>query len=414
MGKLTVKEIKAKALGNSGRFADGGGLYFVVPKSGRPFWMLRYTSNKKRKEMTLGKYEHLSLAEARAKAAEHAWQSKNGVDPLLTRKRKEQVVIKTVDDLFFDWYQSLVKRLKHPSIPERIYRKEIAPFIGNAKLNVISPRDIRSILQEIVLSNRPSIANDALGYCKQLFNHGIKLDVINHNPASAFSVADAGGIEKSKDRVLSLEELDFTFKKFREHADSFARDNYLACALLVTLGVRKAELIQAPWVEFDLDKDIWRLPKERSKSGVAIDIPLPIIAANWLKELEIRACGSDYVFPNRRRSKNPFMGADTLNRAITKLFGHEAGKKKQPPNVMAEMPHFTVHDLRRSCRSLLASEGIPGHIAERCLNHKLKGIEGIYNRYDYFDERKKALETIAKKLASIINEDKRIAIPNPV
>ncbi len=65
--------------------------------------------------------------------------------------------------------------------------------------------------------------------------------------------------------------------------------------------------------------------------------------------------------------------------------------------------HFTVHDLRRTCRSLLASEGIPGHVAERCLNHKLKGVEGIYDRYDYFEERFEALNKIAQKLAPIIN-----------
>lgn len=54
---------------------------------------------------------------------------------------------------------------------------------------------------------------------------------------------------------------------------------------------------------------------------------------------------------------------DPLNRAITKLFGHEAGKKKQPPNQMGDMAHFTVHDLRRTCRSLLAAQGTSGHVA---------------------------------------------------
>ena len=53
--------------------------------------------------------------------------------------------------------------------------------------------------------------------------------------------------------------------------------------------------------------------------------------------------------------------------------------------------HFTVHDLRRTFRSLLASLSVPGHVAERCLNHKLKGVEGIYDRYDYLNERAEAL-----------------------
>ena len=111
----------------------------------------------------------------------------------------------------------------------------------------------------------------------------------------------------------------------------------------------------------------------------------------WFRELKVRTCGFEYVFPNRRSNKNAHMGSDTLNRAITKLFGHEAGKKKRPPNKMDDMPQFTVHDLRRTCRTLLAEISIARHVAARCLNHKLKGVEGIYNRHDYFAERKEAL-----------------------
>ena len=65
------------------------------------------------------------------------------------------------------------------------------------------------------------------------------------------------------------------------------------------------------------------------------------------------------------------------------------------------MPHFTVHDLRRTCRSLLAAQGTLGHVAERCLNHKLKGVEGIYNQYDYLEERKAALNILAKTIVTL-------------
>jgi len=169
--------------------------------------------------------------------------------------------------------------------------------------------------------------------------------------------------------------------------------------------VRKAELTEASWTEFNLDNAIWSLPAERSKSGVSIEIPLAVEVTKWLNELKIRSCGSDYVFPNRRSSKKPYMGADTLNRAITKLFGHEAGKKKQPPNLMGDMPHFTVHDLRRTCRSQLASLGVHGYIAERCLNHKIRGIEGVYNRHDYLEERRDALNQLASLLVSFIDTE---------
>ena len=174
--------------------------------------------------------------------------------------------------------------------------------------------------------------------------------------------------------------------------------------MLLILGVRKTELTEAKWSEFDLKNECWTLPAERSKSGVEIVIPLPPNTVKWLDELKIHACGSDYVFPNRRSSKHPHMGKDTLNRAISKLFGKEPGRKQQPENKMGDIAEFTVHDLRRTCRSLMASAGVPGHVAERCLNHKLKGVEGIYDRYDYFDERREALAKVEGLVISSVED----------
>ena len=405
MAKLTVKKVESliKAGGDkTQRYADGDGLYLVVPSSGTASWMLRFTSNKKRREMTLAKVKDLTLANARLEAATKMKQVRDGFDPLIQRKRAEQESIKTVNDLFNDWYPTLVKRLKYPEIPKRVYTKDIAPVIGDIKLDQISARDIRTTINAITAAGKPTIANDALGYCKQLFNHAIKLDLIAGNPASAFTVRDAGGVEKSKDRALTTSELKQFFDTAKKNPMSFTRDNYLACTLLVCLGVRKSELCEAKWEEFDLEKAVWELPKERSKTNVGLSIPLALPVIQWFEELKMRSCGSDYVFPSRRASKNPHMGPDTLNRAITKLFGHEPGKKKQPPNLMGDMPHFTVHDLRRTCRTLLAQQGTPGYVAERCLNHKLKGVEGIYDKYDYFEERKIALASLALKVINLV------------
>lgn len=402
MGKLTSKEVATKAKSSPGRFADGGGLYFVVPKSGVPYWMLRYTLRSKRKEMTLGKLQDLSLAEARAEAAIKMKQIREGFDPIVAKKRAKQESIQTMDDLFNDWHLGNVKRLKNPYPIFRIYTREIAPTIGDMPPSTVSARDIRHIIKRIAESNRPSIANNALMYCKQLLNHAVKLDLTSGNPALAFNVNDAGGVIKSKERALSWDELEFIFKKFRENLSSFTRDNYLACTLLLLLGVRKSELIEMPWSELDLDQQIWCLPEERSKTGVGMDIPLPDLALECFKELQVRSCGSEFVFPSRGRSKKPHMSHTTLNRAIAKLFGSDPGKVNQPENQMGDMEYFTVHDLRRTCRSLLASLGVPGHIAERCLNHKLQGVEGIYNRYDYFEERKEALELLADRLKPVV------------
>lgn len=405
MGSFTAKKVQSLIKdGTPGRYSDGNGLYLMIPKKGAPYWMHRYTLAGKRRELTLDKYEDLSLADARLKAAEAQKAVRNGIDPVEERKREEQITIHTVRELFDDWYHDLEKRLKHPRIPKRIFEKEIAPSIGHLTLNSVTPMDVRAIIRKVAGSGRPAIANDTLMYLKQLFNHAIKLGLLTYNPAAAFSVNDAGGIEKSRERALTLEELHHVFQVFRDNRESFSRDNYLACALLLVLGVRKTELTEAQWSEFDLKGKRWNLSGERSKTGTGIVIPLPAQAIAWLEELKIRTCGSSYVFPSRRSSKRPHMGKDTLNRAIAKLFGREPGRKPQPENRMGDIAEFTVHDLRRTCRSLLASVGVPGHVAERCLNHKLKGIEGIYDRYDYFEERKEALGKVAEVVAPAIHD----------
>ena len=111
---------------------------------------------------------------------------------------------------------------------------------------------------------------------------------MNSNPALPFTIDDAGGAEESRDRALSVEELQQVFDCFRERGGQFTRENYLAISLLLMLGIRKMELVSAKWSEFDSKNAVWHVPKERSKTDVAITIPLPVLALKFLKELHIR------------------------------------------------------------------------------------------------------------------------------
>ena len=402
MSKLTATQVKSLVKQTPKKHPDGGGLYFCVRKAGSPYWMLRYSIDGKRREATLGQYPQMSLALARETAITTKQNIRAGIDPIQERAKIAIPELDTVEQIFQDWYDSdLSLRLKHPNIPQRIYWKEIHPSIGACRVTEVNPRDVRAILQKIQSSDRPSIANDALLYMKQLFRHAIKLGLSQSNPAAPFTVSDAGGIEASRDRTLTLEEIQHAFQVFQNNINSFGRDNYLACCLFLVLGVRKSELCEARWDEIDFGVGVWNLPQGRSKTGVAISIPLPDQAKEWLEILHGYACGSPYVFPARRISKLPHMGPDTLNRAISKLFGRESGRKVQPPNKMGDLKHFTIHDFRRTFRSLAAAEGVPSHVAERCLNHKLKGVEGIYDRYDYFEERKRAHQKVADLVESV-------------
>lgn len=406
---MNDKQIKAflKTKTNE-RKAIGGGLYIRSRGTGIGYWELRYTINGRRRTMTLtGTYPQMGLAEAKLAAAQLIYQTKQGTDPLAERARKQEITLITVNDLFDDWYQNIASQLKHPEIPNRMYTKDIKPTIGQLKITDVNARDIRAIIHKVAKSNRPTVANKTLLCCKQLFNHACKLDLITGNPASAFNSADAGGKEHNRSRALSLNELASLFPALRNNQPIFTRENYLAIALLVCLGVRKGELIAAQWSEFDLESQLWHMPKERSKTGVGIIIPLSDFAVDWLKELYVRAGGAAYVFPSRKTSKRRgYISDDTLNHALAKMFGQKVDSHKQAyANILGQLgiEHFTVHDLRRTCRTLLASLNIPPHIAERCLNHKLKGIEATYNQHDYLEERRHALDKLASLISPMVN-----------
>jgi len=391
-----MNDKKIKSLikqGVQGRYAAGNGLYLRVANQSTGYWVVRYTIHKKRREVTIGKYPELTLASANLKTAHIKLDIKNNIDPIAEKKRGDNELLQTVDHLAEDWLKECEKRLKYPNIPRRVYQKDISPLIGELNIEQVNPRDIRAIIHRISDSNRPTVANDALMYCKQLFRHAIKLDLRETNPAEAFNVSDAGGLEKSRSRALSIDEIKNLFLCLRANKDQFTRENYLAIALLLTLAVRKGELIAAKWGEFDFSTSLWNVPEERSKTGLGISIPLSKEVLVWLNELKIRAYDSEYVFPNRRASKRGHISPDTINAAIQKLFREDK----------MVIEHFTVHDLRRTCRSLLSSLKVAGHVAERCLNHKLKGVEGIYDRYDYLDERREALGEIAQLLDPIIS-----------
>ena len=391
--------------GNDVREALGGGLYFRIACN-TASWVVRYTIAGKRSQIALPlAYPSMTIKAARIEALKIVENAKLGIDPKSERKKAEFAEIRTVDQLFEDWHQSyLLKHFKNPHIPARYYRKEMKRHIGVMTIKDVTPQHIRKIIDDVVASDRQSIANKTLLYAKQMFNHAIKLNLTTYNPAQAFTPKDAGGAERSRTRALLLSDIEYSFNTFREQHHIFTRDNYLACCLLLCLGCRKGELISAKWEQFDFDSAIWNcIPNKRksTQSTEPIVIPLSPQVISWLEELKIRAAGSDYVFPSRRKSKRRgYISDDTLNHALAKMFGMKVDGNKQPyPNMLSKIEPFTVHDLRRTFRSLLSQLGTPEHIAERCLNHKVQGLVGIYDRHNYLDERKEAL----KKLSALVS-----------
>jgi integrase len=271
-----------------------------------------------------------------------------------------------------------------------VFKRDILPSLGKCDTKSVKTPEITRLLAKINASGRPSIANDALRYMKAMFAYGEALGMVDRNPAERIRVEHAGGQEKSRTRALSATEIAKLLKAMREAGTKFGRDNELAVKLLLALACRKMELFAAMWDEFDFSNDLWRIPATRVKTGESRELALAAPVIEWLKELKVRACSSGYVFPARRESKQrkfAHVSPDTTWRALHELsHGLEA---------------FTVHDLRRTSRSLMADIGVPFDVAEKILGHKLPGVAHVYDRGNSREQQRTALNRLAQTLMEI-------------
>jgi integrase len=126
----------------------------------------------------------------------------------------------------------------------------------------------------------------------------------------------------------------------------------------------------------------WIVPAGRYKSGKDTLIPLSEAAQRVIASMPVLG---DFVFSTD--GSRALGGFADRKRVLDKLCGLDG---------------YTLHDLRRTSRTLLSRAGIAPDIAERCLGHSLTGVRGIYDRYEYQDEKAHAFEALAAKIESIV------------
>lgn len=411
-GKLTALQVKrAHDKGEAVLLADGAGLYLRKQTSAGTTWTFRYRFGGRDRWMALGNYPDMELAEARKVARLKRTMVDAGRDPLLEKQTEIEAQLKAVEakkargkfsELAEDWYSTEIKggRLKHPEVPRRYLDKYLLPEFGDAVPADITPAMAARLLARVA-RHAPTASNDLLRFMRRVFRFAVRRRLIATSPVADFNLSDAGGQEFARQRSLNRDELERLFKAMRE-APSFGGANLLTVKLLLALGVRKGELLCAKWSEFDLDGatdsgPLWRLPASRTKTAAPLSIPLVPAVVDWLKPLRSVSSGSEFVFPKRRRDHRQralHVGIDTLNAALAAVeHGLEA---------------FTIHDLRRTMRTHLSALGVRTEVAERCLNHKLPGIQSVYNTHDYFVERRAALESWTTLLLEIERGERKV------
>lgn len=141
---------------------------------------------------------------------------------------------------------------------------------------------------------------------------------------------------------------------------------------------------------------IWTIPAERYKTKRPNHVPLSK-AALAVIEAQPKTQGCEYVFPSR--AETPFSGFGKSKAALDKavLAAMQERAKVEP------IPNWTLHDLRRTAKTLMARAGVRPDISERVLGHVIAGVEGTYDRHSYADEKREALEKLAIMIERILS-----------
>jgi integrase len=410
---LTVKAIDAMKPGPTRQeVPDGGlpGLYFVVQPSGTTSWAVRYRADGKPRKMTIGAYPLFGLAQARDAAREALQAVAKGRDPgaeKIEAKAAPAVEVDNVEKVFDEFVTRHVRAKNKAQTADnvaRIIEREIKPAWKGRSIQAITRRDVRTMLDGMVDRGAPYMANRTHALLRKFFNWAIERDIVQTSPiANTSAPAD----EESRDRVLSDDEIKLVWHAAKAIGWPFGP----MTQLLLLTGQRRDEVASATWAEFDLDAEqpTWTIPKERAKNGTAHTVALAPAAIEILKALpRIKDSKGNARFILTTTGETPISGysrgKSALDTKMLELAKKDAIEAGDDPDKVELVP-WRFHDLRRTAASGMAGLGIPPHVVEKLLNHRsgtIKGVAAVYNRHDYGNERRQALQAWASRVAAII------------
>lgn len=382
--------------------SDGGctGLFIEVMPSGSKIWRYRYTLHGERQApVTIGSYPEISIEAARERGRKYAAMVLQGISPV-TEAKKDRGAALSLDSVkvfaqhWFD-VQIADKSESYRQSTLRTLEKYVYPDIGNKLMADVTSADVMGICDKIKASGSPQAALLARNVIKRMYDYGIVRQVASINPARML-VARFVATQSSRERVLSPEEIGKVMRAI--YVSDMPRPNKLALHLLCITMVRKSELLNAEWSEFDFEAGIWRIPAVRMKKDKEHWVYLSAQAIGMFKELQALATSEVYVFPARHGREDKPICKSTLNQAIKMLD--------------MDVQHFVLHDFRRTASTHLHEMGLPSDAIEKALAHTIKGIKGVYNRAQYAAERKKLLQLWADFVDAQIEKGRTGVIGN--
>ena len=145
---------------------------------------------------------------------------------------------------------------------------------------------------------------------------------------------------------------------------------------------------------------IWTIPAERYKTKLPNHVPLSQ-AALAIIEAQPKLDDCDYVFASR--AGTPFSGIRQEQGQLESTVLAAMKKQAKKGAKVEPIPNWTLHDLRRTAKTLMVRAGVRPDISERVLGHVIAGVEGTYDRHDYAPEKRDALEKLAAMIDRILN-----------
>nr|WP_257541691.1 tyrosine-type recombinase/integrase [Sphingobium sp. CFD-1] len=352
----------------------GDGLMRLERPGGTSSWVCRVQSDGVRRDFGLGSCQKVSLAQAREMAQEIRSQIEMGVDPQIERRKRQAVpTFKDAAVTTYEIHSKTWRNGKHHAQWMRTMELYAFPHIGKFKVDQITGPMIRDLLAEIWLA-KPETARRV----RQRIGA-----VLDWAYASGYRDTDAPmraitkGLPRQPRRdnhfaAMSYEDVPAFVQRLRER-ESFSR---LALEFAIFTAARSGEVRGATWGEFDLEKRLWKLSKDRMKAYREHVVPLtrrPLRIVERCARLRIKGC--DLVFPGMRRNR------PLSDQTLTKLL-REMGEP------------YTAHGFRSSFRDWVSEEtNHPSDVAEAALAHTVANkVEAAYRRGNLLEKRRLMME----------------------
>lgn len=404
LSEETIKRLPVPDTGNrvtyfAGAMIQGAkaprGFGVRVTAAGARAFILNYRLRGIEHRYTVGAWPDWSALKAVREARSLRQRIDRGENPIEDRTPSPatETVASIIDDFVARHVRNKNQPLRSADEYESAFKRLVKPRIGKLGIYEVRRSHVIKMLDEIEDTNGPVMADRTLAYLRKAFNWYATRD-------DQFSVPVVRGMgrikpkERARTRVLSDDEIRIIWP-WLSNVGNFGA---LVKMLLLT-AQRRDEVAHISRREIGED-GIWTIPAERYKTKNPNFVPLSK-AALAIIDAQPKTDGCDYVFPSRVNT--PFCGFSKSKAALDKALLQAMQKQAKNGTKIETIPNWTLHDLRRTAKTLMARAGVRPDISERVLGHVITGVEGTYDRHSYADEKRDALEKLAAMVERILN-----------